>query len=881
MDCIAAHAATSLDRVTLFARNIVKMYSTAISHSAQRLPARLTYMLLSMAAAVLAVWLAWHYPLGGFAAVAAVLGVGAAMFWRPWLWLLAVPALLPLIGWAPWSGWVTFEELDLLVVTSAAAGYARLALMPIDRAAYVQTGLGTSKSAAFGWMFVLLFSASTLWAMGRGFEDAGGFVFGWFQGYMEPMNSVRVGKALFLALLLWPLWRAQSQPAVLFSVGMAAGLAGVALTTMWERTAFVGLMNFASDYRTTGMFWEMHVGGAALDGYLALTVPFAVQQLMVARKPAHWVGAGLALGLGLYACLTTFSRGVYLALPVGLMVMLWLSYRQQGRLVVASDHLKWPHSAGDDRLVTVRSNEMRRAIQAGVIVVVCFAVAVAWVFPTSGYRGALAVMGTLVALLALAHWVRRIRLAALVGGGLLGGVLSAAMVGAYAVVPKSSYLSFALAFLGCMGAVALARRHVERGTVQPVRRSSRAASLGMGCFVGAVAGTGLIFLHWGEAPALSAGLPVLGLLLLTLVAVGMVRQPLWPNTLRWQAVVAGCMLMVLTVVGVFSGGDYISNRFSTGRDDLGGRVAHWLQGLDMLADRDDLNWGKGMGRYPANYYMSGPRDERVGDYRLVASEMESYLALSGGLHSLRGGALFRVSQRVGVPAGKVVLNFDVKAAQDVGLTFEVCTKHLLYTDYACLDGQVGVKAKPNEWQHLELPMVGTAVSRGNWFAPKLIVFSAAITTNGAVAALDNLHLQDAKGTDLLANGDFSNGLAHWFTSSDRNHMPWHIKSLPMNVVFDQGLVGLALLLSLLTVALWRLSWGAGRDHALAPATAGAIVGFGVVGLFDSLLDVPRVAFLFYYLVLLALSVKGQRGTNGKTKLPAATELAIAGKVESP
>jgi hypothetical protein len=78
---------------------------------------------------------------------------------------------------------------------------------------------------------------------------------------------------------------------------------------------------------------------------------------------------------------------------------------------------------------------------------------------------------------------------------------------------------------------------------------------------------------------------------------------------------------------VFSGGDYIGTRFSTGREDMGGRLEHWRQGWGMLSDASDLNFGRGMGRYPATYYMDGPREERVGDYRLVADEKGSHLAL--------------------------------------------------------------------------------------------------------------------------------------------------------------------------------------------------------------------------------------------------------------
>ncbi len=54
-----------------------------------------------------------------------------------------------------------------------------------------------------------------------------------------------------------------------------AGLGVVALGALWEHVAFPGLLNFSTDYRSTSVFWEMHVGGAALDGYLALAMPFA------------------------------------------------------------------------------------------------------------------------------------------------------------------------------------------------------------------------------------------------------------------------------------------------------------------------------------------------------------------------------------------------------------------------------------------------------------------------------------------------------------------------------------------------------------------------------------------------------------------------------
>ena len=79
------------------------------------------------------------------------------------------------------------------------------------------------------------------------------------------------------------------------------------------------------------------------------------------------------------------------------------------------------------------------------------------------------------------------------------------------------------------------------------------------------------------------------------------------------------------------------------------------------------------------------------------------------------------------------------------------------------------------------------------------------------------------------------------------------------MLFEQGLVGLALLGGAYLLAIVRLSAGRGRDHPLAPAIVAALIGFGVVGAFDSLLDAPRVGFVFFTLLLLGLGLRALPG----------------------
>ena len=126
--------------------------------------------------------------------------------------IVAIPALLPVTGFATWSGWFAFEELDLLILGAAAGGYASLA---------VRTRFADEPGPE-GPHFSLLtramlagFALSCIVATYRGIAEAGGFMFDWVGTYHSPMNTLRLAKSYAMALLLWPLlrsaWRANER----------------------------------------------------------------------------------------------------------------------------------------------------------------------------------------------------------------------------------------------------------------------------------------------------------------------------------------------------------------------------------------------------------------------------------------------------------------------------------------------------------------------------------------------------------------------------------------------------------------------------------------------------------------------------------------------
>ncbi|HMC14231.1 MAG TPA: hypothetical protein VKI18_01270 [Albitalea sp.] len=337
---------------------------------------------VTAAAALLAgALLAVHHPLWPNAALLLFAAWTVGIVWRPSIWLCVVPASLPLLNFSPWTGWLTFDELDLLLLGVIAAGHARLALRP---AAPADGGAGLPR---FVCVSVLVFSVASVIALGRGFADAGGFSFGWFQSYVEPMNSLRVFKPLLWMLLIAaPMHErivdSREQAMRSLGAGMSVGLTLVGLAVVWERLAHPGLLNFSLPYRTVGAFWEMHVGGAAIDAYLALAAPFAAWAVWSARTPARWSAAALVALLTGYVCLTTFSRGVYLAVAAPLVLL--------GIQLAA----RWPADAAT-------ASFARRAVVAAAssaaatgLVVVAYALA--------GYRGVIVVVLAAAALLALA-----------------------------------------------------------------------------------------------------------------------------------------------------------------------------------------------------------------------------------------------------------------------------------------------------------------------------------------------------------------------------------------------------------------------------------------------------------------------------------------------
>ncbi len=226
-----------------------------------------------------------HFPVASIPLVLSLVFYAGLLWRQPQLWLFFVPALLPILNLAPWSGRFFFDEFDLFLLATVAIWVLRSDSQRPLRFAPAAATLIT--------LFVFAFAASlALGLLPLGPVDANAFA-----SYFSKYNGLRVGKGLLWGVVLVYLARsdlARHEDALnrYWVPGMLVGLAGVVVVALWERIAFPGLMNFAEEYRITSTFGSMHVGGAAIDGYLALAIPFTLAWMAGTRSPFKLAARG-------------------------------------------------------------------------------------------------------------------------------------------------------------------------------------------------------------------------------------------------------------------------------------------------------------------------------------------------------------------------------------------------------------------------------------------------------------------------------------------------------------------------------------------------------------------------------------------------------------
>lgn len=801
---------------------------------------------VALGMAVAAAVAARLYPIDLWLLAPLLLTYAALLAWRPALWLFVIPALLPALDLAPWTGWFFLEEIDLMLLVTAAVGYWRLGTAPVHARlthfamfALILLGIAYAIGTARGL------------GLGPGLGVAPVADLNAFNNYLSHFNSLRIAKGFFWVIVLLPLLLRSVGPDMtairsLVIPGMLTGLATVCIAAIWERVLFPGLLNFSADYRITAPFSAMHTGGAALDGYLALAMPCLAAWLSGQGTRLRTAMAMLLLILGAYVGLATFSRGVYLAYiaSVGLFALLALLGTRRG------GQFGWP----------------RLGAVLGFFVLAAFMLD--RVFASSGYRGlaaGIAVLGAAFIVGGIPARKRRRAASSRMRASILLPVAAAAVLsGVSMLLSMDAVAATPLAVFkgvyGCfVASVALFFTGVWLALFAPVGRNLAGRLTMRAGLWWMMVNAALVAQHWGGNAALPDIIFLLGLAGIFLMINRVPASPLWQvdgPSMRLAFFAA----VLLAAAIPFSASVYMTGRFSTVRDDLDGRLDHWSEAIAMMTpDIVTRTFGMGLGRYPETYFWNNLAHEIPGTVNYVRTAGDhpanTFLQLGGPTYPRGYGEVIRMLQRVDVTPGTAYLfSVDVRhRAKQPALDVALCERQLLYPQN-CIGLPVKLAGTADgKWHRHEARVVSGSLGAGAWPLRAPVQLQMSTYGEGTIVDVDNVSLINLQtGAELVRNGSFTLTNDAWFFSSDRHHLPFHVKNFALNIYFELGWLGVAAFCLMLGHALVRLTSASLEGERLAQIELAALAGFLLVGLFDSLLDVPRLSLLFFLMLMLSV-----------------------------
>ncbi|MBK1691360.1 VanZ family protein [Ectothiorhodospira mobilis] len=307
------------------------------------------------------------------------------------------------------------------------------------------------------------------------------------------------------------------------------------------------------------------------------------------------------------------------------------------------------------------------------------------------------------------------------------------------------------------------------------------------------------------------------------------------------------MLVVPLLVGGVAlpwvAGGHVGERMDRVEADFERRMEHWRLALDLRPPGVMPGlFGSGPGAFPGIYAAGNP-----------AARLPGNFALEDGALLLGGGDSLYMNQRLGhLPAGGYTLTLQARADAGVELGIHVCRKKIRGSfgcHHARLEWPAGAsQGEERTWRFEHRP--GPREAQG-W-----------VLTLAAPAASDPIRVEDVSlvssdGREWLRNGEFSQGLRHWYFTTD--HLwPWRVENQFLEILFDRGWLGLVAFCGVLVAGLGYLARGALGGHFTDAVLLASLTGVLGVGIFGTVFWSPRLALLFYLILLLGVAAARER-----------------------
>ncbi|MFO1428939.1 MAG: hypothetical protein U1F76_02185 [Candidatus Competibacteraceae bacterium] len=342
------------------------------------------------------------------------------------------------------------------------------------------------------------------------------------------------------------------------------------------------------------------------------------------------------------------------------------------------------------------------------------------------------------------------------------------------------------------------------------------------------------------------GLPAL------LVAWGVLALGSWRRfrlTRRLSLAEIGALLLLgAGIIGsvILQGGDWQATQ------EWRSYLRHWNHTVAMV----DRNWttrwfGMGLGRLPETYLYRNLEGITPTTYRF---ELDEELGIP--FLRLGSGEPLYLAQRVAVtPSRRYTLYLDLRGGRKTTrLNVSLCEVQRLDASRCHWVG-VEIPAGDTDWRPHELILDDLRIGNGPIRHPvELLLYNP---IRGTIVEVANLRLVDEQGQELLVNGDFSRGGDYWFGKSD-NPPPWQSRNLWVQLLFEQGWLGVSTFMLLLVVLLSRLAGALWRGDTFATALLAAAAAFLTLGLTNSVFDTPRLTVLFFSVLLMGVLASPHR-----------------------
>jgi hypothetical protein len=449
-------------------------------------------------------------------------------------------------------------------------------------------------------------------------------------------------------------------------------------------------------------------------------------------------------------------------------------------------------------------------------------------------------------------------MATFLGWGMLAGVLA---VAAETVIERAVFSGVFDFTSGYRVAAAFSSMNAGGGHIGAYVAMTLPFLLGIGLAVrgwlappmllAAALGAGYALVVTFARTAYAAG--IVSLLVAMFAWLALTRKTAGERLRRGMALLLAVSIMAGLIATASSG--FMRARLNEAATDLLVRQSNWRH---FWAVRDSgplgVIFGQGLGTYPRIMLARGIEDA-PGDFRLEDGDGTRYLTI------IARTPLY-IGQKIPLSlSSHLRLTLRWRAATPNALLgVLICEKLLLYSDNC--RGQDVRAVNPGTWEtaSIDIPLAGLGETNVLGIFRRPVEFSVFGSVPGTAIAVRDLSLVDDFGWEVLANRDFRQGMDRWIFTDDR-HTAWRMFNLYLMLLFETGLLGLVSFAALSGLAIGGGASALRRGNVMGAAIIGSITSFLVSGVFDNVMEAPRLATVFLLVCAAGLILWEQEGSR--------------------